>query len=130
MSERSKHLFEFSAEKIAEAAKAEAVYHQQRVTFWQEEHRKAKARVKDLVRIEWKEYPITGGSRLSLEIVYEDPGAYQRLQESWDKIKLHRTAAEAFATDAEVYDSQSGRPYLLDAADVLHYRLGGGPRQE
>jgi hypothetical protein len=130
MAERSKHLFQFTADKIAKCAKHEAVYHRERQTWWRQEYDKAVATVKATAKIEVRVYPVTGGDRADLNIDYGDVAAYKRMQEAWDKLCQHRKAAEAFATDAEVYGSQGERVYELDAADVLHYRLGGGTREE
>ena len=130
MSERSKHLFEFRAEKIAAAAKAEAEYHLQRVSFWRKEYEAAVARLKESAKVEFREYDVTGGKRVDLAVDYGDMLAYQRMQEAWSKIESHRHSAEQYRMEATAYESQSGRVYTLDTMDVLHYRLNGGPREE
>jgi hypothetical protein len=129
MSERSKHLFQFRSDRISKAAKAEAEYHASRENWWRGEYAKAVARVKETAKIEVRTYPVTGGDRADLEINYGDMAAYKRMQEAWGKIASHRQEAEQFRMDAEVYSSQD-RVYEMDAADVLHYRLSGGPRKE
>lgn len=130
MSERSKHLFGFPADKIAEAAKAEAAYHETRLAYWKAELEKSMEQVKATAKIKIKEQNVTGGTRLELVIDYGDQSACYRMNESQQKIERHRQAAERFRSDAMVYGSQNTRTYDLDAEDVHHFRLSGKPREE
>lgn len=130
MSERTKHIFEFSAKKIAEAASGEAAYHADRADFWMAEYTKAVAILKKTAKVEFRHYAVTGGERVDLAVDYGDVASYSRMQEAWGKIQSHRQAAERFRMDAVTYGSQGERPYTLDASDVLYYRLGGGSRED
>lgn len=130
MTERSKHLFNFNADKIAAAAKAEGNYHEERLAYWKLELAKAIEQVKETAKLIVKEHEVTGGSRLELIIDYGDRTAYSRMQESHNKIERHRESAERFKSDSSVYGSQNKRNYDLDADDVHHFRLNGTLREE
>ena len=128
---RSEHQFQFPASKISEAARAEAQYHEDRISYWDEEFENAKTRVIETAELEVKELPVTGGKRVDLSINYGDPAAYRRMQEAGQKIDRHREAAEKFRSDEKVYGSQDEeRTYELSADDVHYFRLGGGRREE
>jgi hypothetical protein len=128
---RDKHTFQFSAGQIAEAAKDEAAYHSDRVSYWKGVLERCIDRVKDTAEIQFEEVDVTGGKRLQVSVKYGDQLAYQKMSLAYGKIDSHRAAAERFETDARVYGSQSAdRVYDLDTADVHYYRLGGNPRDE
>lgn len=129
MSIRDKHLFQFSAQKIAVAAKAEAVYHREREKYWLEEYEMSLGRVKATAGVEFKEYPVTGGMRVSMEVSYGDLPALNRMQEAYAKLGRHREQAERFETDARVYETQGEQSYDLSTDDVHYFRLGGQPRE-
>lgn len=130
MSERTNHLFQFEAQRIAAAARAEADYHEKRAEFWQTEFKKSVARVKDTASIEIKTFQISNGERADVSVNYGDLSAYRRMQEASEKIHSHRQKAESYRMAAVTYESQGQRRYDLDGTDVLYYRLGGGPREE
>ncbi len=130
MSERTKHLFQFRASIIANAAKAEAEYHQTRLVYWRTELEKATAAVEATACVKVSRLPITGGWRPEVVVNYGDPSAYTRMQEAAAKINIHEKAAERYTSDASLYATQDGRNYELDADDVAHFRLNGRPRDE
>ncbi len=131
MSERSKHLFKFTARDIAAAAQEELAYHVKRTNFWNDEYRRAVDFLKHTAKVEFREFAVTGATRVDLVVNYGDPLAFKRMQEAFEKIDSHRRAAEKFRIDAATYGSQEPtRVYELDADDVLYYRLGGGSRNE
>jgi len=127
---REKHLFEFTGEKIAEAAKAQADYHAGRLDYWREEYEQAADTIRKTAKIDFREVAVTGGSRFEAVICYGDPGALARLDEACRKIMTHKQAHERFASDARIYATQGDRCYELETADVHYYRLGGGPLEE
>lgn len=127
---REKHLFEFPAGDIAEAAKLEAVYHEEREQYWRSEYARSVDVVRGTARVKITEYPVTGGMRADVTVDYGDLSAYNRMTESFSKADNHRLAAERFRIEERLYSTQSGRVYELDSDDVAHYRLGGEPREE
>ena len=127
---REKHLFHFTAGKIAVAAHQEAEYHEGRLTYWQGEYDKAVVVVERTIGAKVEKQPITGGYTVAVVVNYGDPAAFRRMQDAFAKIASHRAAAERFRSDYALYGSQDNRSYELDAEDVHHFRLGGEPREE
>lgn len=128
---RDKHTFQFTAGKIASAAKSEADYHASRIVYWNSVFRDAKAIVRETASIKFNEVEVTGGTRLQIGVDYGDTLAYQRMELAYSKIASHGQSCERMQTDARVYGSQDeNRTYDLDTADVHYYRLGGNPREE
>lgn len=130
MSERSKHLFRFEANKIAEAAAKEAEYHRKRQAYWSVEYNRSVEKLRQTASIKFTTQQVTGGDRVDLSVDYGDVTAYSRMQEAWNKIREHREAANKFDMDAKTYGSQGYREYELDAQDTLYYRMGGGERED
>ena len=130
MSKRSEHTFQFNAEAIAAAARAEAEYHEERAKFWEEEQRKAEEEVLANAKVVVRRMPVTMGERIDVSVDYGNPAAYTRLQESFVKLVKHREAAERFRSDQQVYATQDDRMYELDTDDVHHFRLHGGRRED
>lgn len=140
MSERKKHLFKFTAKQIAEAAAGEQAYHEERLKYWQGELRDSILIIEKTAKVVIKRLQVSGGERLDLQVDYGDRSAYSRMMESQEKIDLHRKAADQYATDYRVYQSQADKfenshsalaspvIYDLDVEDVHHFRLGGEPR--
>ena len=127
---RAEHRFQFNANMIALAAKAEAEYHWGRMTFWSDAYGKAITEVQATARVEFKEYEVTGGTRMDAVVNYGDPAAWKRAQEAWSKMHEHRLAAERLRTDAALYGSQGERVYELNSDDVHYFRLAGETRVE
>ena len=125
--QRNSHLFQFSASRIHDAARAEAEYHAGRITFWKDEQEKAIAKAKE-AGVEIREYDVTGGK--NVEVVL-DPSVSNRLQQCSNKIRSHQEDADRFQIEADAYGSQQeGKFYEMDPDDVVHFRLAGGPREE
>src|SRR5438874_1819114 len=99
MSERGKHLFQFKASQIADAATDEADYHLAREEYWRGEYKRSVARIKETATLEVKEMPITGGTRADVVVNYGDRAAYNRMCEASSKIQSHQQAAEKFRLD-------------------------------
>jgi hypothetical protein len=127
---RSDHEFEFPAVKIAEAAKAEAGYHEQRRDYWQGEYDAAVEIVEKTCGAKVEKQAITGGYTVSVVVDYGDPAAYQRMTQAFRKWQSHLEEAERFRTDARLYGTQNGRVYELSTEDVHYFRLGSGPRED
>jgi hypothetical protein len=130
MAERNKHLFEFKASQIAEAAQSESDYHWGRVGYWKDEQTASIEKVKTSASIKVTTVQITGGVRPDIVIDYGDPAAYRRMIEASQKITDHTIARDRFASDAELYGTQGDRIYDLDGEDVNHFRLNGRARLE
>jgi hypothetical protein len=130
MSNRSKHLFHFSAAEISAAAGKEAEYHESRRDHWQKEMDAALARMKATASIKVEQVQVAGGWRPEITIEYGDPSAYTRLREAGAKANSHRERAERLRTEERLYKTQGGRVYELDADDVHFYRLNQAPRED
>ena len=130
MAERTKHLFQFRAGEIAEAAETEAEYHNERRAFWTHELETSTARVQETAGVKVTMVEQTGGPRADVVIDYGDPAAYKRMQEAATKIREHQIALERFLSDAKLYVTQGDRTYELDAEDVAHFRLNGSRREQ
>lgn len=127
---RQEHRFEFPAAAIAQAAEAEASYHEIRASWWTAEYGMAVEKVRATAFVEIREYEVTGGKRADVVVNYGDPAAYKRMGEAFQKWEEHRLAAERYRTDARLYRTQAGRVYELDTDDVHYFRLGGEARPE
>ena len=130
MGERTKHTFQFPAEKITEAAAAEAEYHDMRAQYWTEEQVAAATRVMEEASVKLVRQQVTDGERMEIVVDYGDPTSYRRMQEAFAKIGRHKAAAEQYRVEARVYGSQEKRVYDLDAEDVRYFHLGGEPRED
>lgn len=130
MSERSKHLFRFTALRIADAAKGEADYHENRMNFWRDELEAATAIVEKTASVTVRRMQVTGGWQPEVVVYYGDPAAYQRMGQAGRKIQTHTAARDRFRSDADLYTTQGGRDYDLDGEDVAHFRFNGRQRDE
>lgn len=130
MSERMKHLFQFSANQIAEKAGQEAEYHAQRLAYWQGELESATQGVEKTASVSVKRLQVTGGWRPEVVVDYGDPVAYRRMTESGSKIQQHTASRDRFKSDEDLYATQGQRIYDLDAEDVAHFRFNGRQRDE
>lgn len=127
---RKEHSFQFHASQIAEAAKREAEYHEDRATYWAGEMETAYDVVERTMGVKIVKQQHTGGWSPSVTVDYGDPAAYSRMQGAGAKVQSHQKAAEQFRTDEKLYGTQGDRVYDLDVTDVHYYRLGGGSREE
>lgn len=127
MSLRKTHSFMFPCEQIAEAAKTEATYHDQRAAWWNGEYEKAVADAQKAgLRIE--KFKVTGGERAQMVV---DPTLQGRISECEQKRAGHQKLAETLTVEAASYATQpKGMPYALDNEDIQHFRLAGGPRED
>lgn len=130
MSERNKHLFQFSANKIAEAAYREAEYHAQRLEYWRGELDAATKTVEQTASVSVKRIPVTNGWQPQVVVDYGDPAAYQRMGEAAQKINRHLSEGDRFRSDADLYTTQGERVYDLDGEDVAHFRFNGRVRDD
>lgn len=130
MAARTEHKFQFKASEIAAAARAEAEYHEGRVSHWAARRDAALARVTETARVKVTEMQVTGGTQANLVIDYGDPEAWHEYQVAYQKVQSHTAAAERYRTDQRVYATQADRAYELDTDDVHHFRLGGQPRED
>lgn len=130
MSHRAEHRFQFEACEIAEAAAEEAVYHDTRAKYWQEEQDKAVELLRATAKVEFIERHVTGGKEIDVAVDYGDGDLYAQMRRAYSKARTHREAAERFRSDAEVYGTQGERIYELDLDDVHHFRLHNGEREE
>jgi hypothetical protein len=127
---RKDHTFLFEADDIAQAAREEAAYHEDRVSHWRERKDKALIRVKETIGAKVTTFPVTGGERVDVVVDYGDQSAWTEFQLATTKEKTHKDAAERFRVDERVYGTQVDKSYELDTDDVKHFRLGGDPREE
>ncbi len=127
MSKRKDHVFRYTAEKIAEAATAEAKYHDERAAWWNGEYEKAAVEAKNK-GVEIRHYAVTGGVRPQVTI---DPTLSNRLEECARKRTEHQQKAEKYKIEAATYSAQPNTlQYDLDGEDVQYFRLAGGQREE
>ena len=130
MSKRDEHTFEFKAIEIAEAAEKQAVYHEQRLKYWEKEYDSAVRIVQNTIGAKLVKQRLTRGYRVEVVVNYGDPSAYSRLQEAFRKIETHRKSAEEFRSDQQVYSTQGERFYELALDDVQYYHLDGRVQEE
>lgn len=130
MSERSNHRFQFTANAIAAAAEAEATYHEERAEHWRERAEKALVTVKNSISAKVVEHEVTGGKRATVQVNYGDRAAWNEYELAYGKTEQHRTDADRYRTDQQLYGTQGERTYELDTDDVHHFRLGGQDRPE
>lgn len=130
MTERAKHLFQFAAHEIANAAKAEGDYHAERVAYWKAELETATEHVKATARVKVDKIQVTGGWQPEVTVDYGDPAAFAQMHRASSRIQRHQTERDRFRSDAELYGTQHDRVYELDAEDVAHFRLNGREREE
>jgi hypothetical protein len=130
MTKRMEHTFQFKASEIAAAAKAEADYHEDRAAHWQIEYDHNIGTVEATIGAKVTRRAVTMGEKLDVVVDYGDPEAWAQVRRANQKMRQHREEAEQFLADHYLYATQGDRVYDLDTADVHHYRLGGGPRDE
>lgn len=130
MSERNKHLFQFTANTIAAAAGEEAAYHDERLKYWQDELKRAVDTVEATASVAVKRVAHTNGWTPQVVVDYGDPTAYQRMGQAGQKINQHTAARDRLRSDSELYTTQGARTYDLDAEDVSHFRFNGRERDE
>jgi hypothetical protein len=130
MSKRDEHTFQFKAIEIAEAAEKQAVYHEQRLKYWEKEYDSAVRIVNNTIGAKLVKQRLTRGYRVEVVVNYGDPSAYSRLQEAFRKIETHRKSAEEFRSDQQVYSTQGERFYELALDDVQYYHLDGRVQEE
>src|SRR5438445_1608752 len=114
MANRDSHMFEFEADKIAKAADAEAVYHNNRLVVWKERAEAAIKIVEQTIGAKVIERPVTGGIQHDVVVDYGDPEAWKEYQLATNKIHTHQEAADRYTTDARLYGTQGTRIYKLD----------------
>lgn len=131
MTKRNEHTFQFKANDIAYAAKAERKYHEQRLEHWKERRDKALEKVKTTIGAKVTEIEGTGGHKdVQVVVDYGDKESWSEYQTATRKIASHEKAIQDYGVDERVYGSQANRLYDLDTADVAHFRLGGEPRED
>lgn len=123
---REKHLFQFTAKQISEAAGTEAKYHEDRASHWNTRYEAAVTKAKSsTVRIQ--EYDVTGGKQA--RIMFDDEAALE-IDLACRKRDQHNRDAMAFRVEEACYGSQGDHVYELSGDDVMHFRLAGGTREE
>lgn len=127
---REEHTFQFTGARIALAAKEKRRYHEERRAYWNTEFDVSLATVKATCGVKISEVAVTGGKRVDVHVDYGDIGAYKRMNEACDKIQQHRIAAERYASDARLYETQGNRAYELSPTDVHYFGLNGAPGDE
>lgn len=129
---QAEHLFQFTGAKIRDAAFAERDYHSERLAWWRQEQADQVGRAHGLTAVvRVREAAVTGGKRYE---VYADITGMQeisaRLYECGNKIDKHRQQVDEFNLKGCAYGTQPDRAYELDPADVVYFRLAGGPRDD
>jgi hypothetical protein len=130
VSGREDHVFQFDAGQIAAHAQAKAEYHAGRLDYWRGEYDRSVARVEETVAAEVVKQPVTNGYDVRVVVDYGDPAAYQRMQQSFQKIGRHTELLEHYRAQAKVYKTQGKRTYELTAADVAYFGLDGRRNSE
>lgn len=123
---RSEHLFQFTGKQVSAAARAEHLYHAERLTYWRAEQELAITKAK-ATGIDVREYEVTGGKQVNVVV---DPEVTNRLNICASKMNSHRAAADRFQIEADCYGTQPDRAYEMHPDDVVYFRLAGGPREE
>ena len=119
MANRSEWTFTYQAPRLMEASKARKEYHEKRLEFWTREKKKAEKEVRDH-GIDFRDYPVTGGSRLEAVI---DPSLAKRYTESERKLKKHKAGIEEYDRFERAFAKHSSEVYQLDIDDMAFFGL-------
>jgi hypothetical protein len=119
MTNRSGWTFTYQAPHLQEASKERKEYHERRIKFWTSEKKKAEKEVRDH-GIDFRDYPVTGGSRLEAVI---DPGLAKRYTESERKLKKHKVLVEEYDRFERAFAGHSSEEYQLDIDDMTFFGL-------
>lgn len=123
MSRRATWEFEFTITELSGAARAKAVHHRDRQTFWQTEASAREQEIRETAGIELM--PITGGNRAELRA---DPAILRRHDEAQNKVQAHKRLAEEYEMYAAAFElAKHGAVtgLLLHADDILFFGLAG-----
>jgi hypothetical protein len=119
MGRRQHWNFRFMAKRLCEAAAEREGYHREHLAEW--EHRLAEITPEVTGSVAIKQYPVTGGNRLALEIA---PHLQERYSECQAKIAEHTHRAEEYARFARAFRlAPPEMVYDLDADDVAFFNL-------
>lgn len=119
MSLRDKLQFDYTGETLAAACEKRRDHHAGRREWWEDELAKAKDAFKD-AGVEFREYPVTGGTRLDAVI---DPPKQQRLNECQGKVSDHRDKAETYDRWARGFRANASAHFALDPDDIAYFGL-------
>ena len=119
MSLRDKLQFDYAGQVLAEACERRRDHHAQRREFWEAELETAKAAFRG-AGVEFREYPVTGGTRLDAVI---DPPKQARLNECQGKVAEHRGKAEEYDRWARGFRANAECRFALDPDDIAYFGL-------
>ena len=121
MALRKEWKFEYSAAVLLDKTVQRITYHEQRLAFWKGEEATADKRAK--ASAQFKEYPITGGTRTELVL---DPTEQARLDECRRRLNHHREWLRGYAAFQDVFQQNLGSQLVLDVDDIVYFTRGEG----
>jgi hypothetical protein len=128
---RAGHEFHFTAKQIAENAKAEADYHQDRYDHWKERRDAALPKVRETITAKLVETARSGGGfDYAVATNHGDPEAWTELTTSQRKMDTHLSEVTKFRGEQRLYETQGDTGFNLTGADVAYFRLGNHDREE
>ena len=120
---RNDHTFEFTADVIAEAARAKVDYHLERLEHWTNVFDEARDKVEATISAKLSTVPVTDGHEIRATVEYGDPEAWSNLTLAERKIRRHNEAVRDYRSDAVTYGTQGTRPYELALDDIRYFGL-------
>lgn len=119
MSLRDKLQFDYTGGTLAVACEKKRDHHASRQQWWNTELEAAKE-VFRAAGVEFREYPVTGGSRLQAVI---DPPNQQRLDECQAKVTGHEKRREEYDRWARGFRANADSHFALDPDDIAYFGL-------
>lgn len=119
MSLRDKLQFDYTGETLAAACEKKRDHHEKREAFWASELETAKEAFKG-AGVEFREYPVTGGSRLEAVM---DPDRQRRLNECQARVAEHHGKREEYDRWARGFRANDSTHFALDPDDIAYFGL-------
>lgn len=120
---RNEWEFEYTASKLAEAARAKLAHYQGRVTWWKEKQQVVMQEIRDggleiteSLAIEYASTSANFGAQVSVR-----PELKTKLQECFLKIKEHESRSKDYAAWVQVLDANPESRLKLNHDDWLHF---------
>lgn len=119
MAQRREWRFKFQAVRLTVAAEERAAYHQERLSWWQEELARIEPEAMESVKL--VAYAVTGGNRLDAHFEGDIANRYHECQE---KIAGHQRDLDEFRRWERAFSLAPGATLFdLDVDDVAHFAL-------
>ena len=119
MANRREWKFAYPADRLRRAAAEKKAYHQERHRFWTKELKKAENEVRNH-GIDFRDYQVTGGSRLEAVI---DPSLAKRYSESRRKLEKHQDRIDEYDRFERAFAKHLDDSYELDIDDMTFFGL-------